>query len=89
MYFAATGEIDIICNSKNVQKLEGGNKIMQYITGTGCIATSSVGVFLSIFSPYEATIYGLNLLKIVASKIDATGPADFYNKLIDTIYSIN
>jgi len=50
---------------------------MQYITGTGCIATSSVGVFLSIFSPYEATIYGLNLLKIVASKIDATGPADF------------
>jgi hydroxyethylthiazole kinase len=87
--FAATGETDIICNGINIQKLSGGNKIMQYFTGSGCIATSSVGAFLSVASPYDAAIYGLNLLKITASKINATGPAEFYNKLIDSVYSIN
>jgi hydroxyethylthiazole kinase len=87
--FAATGETDIICNGKNIQKLVGGNKIMQYITGSGCIATSSVGAFLSVASPFDAAVYGLNLLKITTNKIDATGPAEFYNKLIDRVYSIN
>jgi hydroxyethylthiazole kinase len=86
--FAATGKIDVISNGVKNLQLEGGHPIMQNITGTGCIATAAVGAFLSILDAFDATIYGLFLLKEIGSKIKAKGPAEFYNKFIDEVYNL-
>lgn len=86
--FAATGEVDIVNNGIEKQELKGGNIIMQYITGTGCLATAAVGVFLSVADPFNATVYGLYLLKKIANEIKAEGPAEFYSKFIDKIYKM-
>jgi hydroxyethylthiazole kinase len=86
--FAATGKVDLISNGVKNLQLEGGHFIMQYITGTGCIATASIGTFLCVLDALDATIYGLYLLKKTASKIKAEGPAEFYNKFIDKIYKM-
>jgi hydroxyethylthiazole kinase len=86
--FAATGEVDIISNGLKNIHLEGGNRIMKYITGTGCLATAAVGVFLSVAEAFNAAIYGLFLLKDATRNIEANGPAEFFNKFIDKIYNI-
>ena len=86
--FAATGEIDIISNGLENVRLEGGNRLMKYITGTGCLATSSVAVFLSCADAFNAAIYGLFLLKETTKNIEANGPSEFFNKFIDKTYNL-
>ena len=92
---AMTGAIDYISNGENIIEIHNGNRIMEKITGCGCIVTSIVGTFLGVTNNYYlATIAGVLTVGIAGDNAynnlkENEGSGTFRVKLIDGIYNIS
>lgn len=88
----ASGPIDIISSNKTTIAIENGDKIMEKITGSGCILTSIIGSCISVNEPLEGSVLGSLILTIAGEKAKKEinkfnlGTGNFRNYLIDNIY---
>ena len=86
---AATSETDILSNGETTKKLAGGHPLLKYVTGTGCMATTAIACFMAIENPFDATYHGLKLMKSSDTIKNVSGPVEFQNTLIDTIFQLS
>lgn len=75
---AISGPIDVVANADTAYLIRNGHPMMSRITGTGCMLTSAIGVFVSA-NPYKA-------LEATATAIAAYGYAGelAYEKTVRT-----
>ena len=53
---AATGEVNIISDQNTITKIPGGSKLLDIITGSGCMLTGIIGVYLAEENNYKETV---------------------------------
>lgn len=53
---AATGEVNLIADQNTVTKVPGGSRLLDMITGSGCMLTGTIGVFLAEENNYKETV---------------------------------
>jgi thiamine-phosphate diphosphorylase/hydroxyethylthiazole kinase len=88
----ATGKRDIVSDGKNVYGIDNGNAWLSAITGSGCMATATIGAFCAVEHDYAlASVEALACFglaaELAARKIK--GPASFKIALLDAVYNMN
>lgn len=53
---AATGEVNIIADQNTITEIPGGSKLLRRITGSGCMLTGLIGVYLAEENNYKETV---------------------------------
>ena len=95
-----SGEEDIVVTNRKTSIIKKGDPLMGELVGTGCMLSSTLGVFIS-------TIYNINMLDLNISELDivqtavnsygiigeraavkSESPARFKIEFMDTIYSL-
>ncbi|WP_310601334.1 hydroxyethylthiazole kinase [Desulfobulbus sp.] len=88
---ALTGATDLVTDGRRTLTIEGGHRLMPYVTGTGCSASALVGAFLSVDNdPLTAAATALAYYA-VAGEIAGTraaGPGTFAIHLLDALYAL-
>ena len=88
---AITGPVDLVTDGKRVMRIANGDALMAYVTGTGCMATATIGAFLAVDEdPVTATATALayfGLAGEVAAR-RAQAPGSFMVALLDALYTI-
>jgi hydroxyethylthiazole kinase len=89
---AVTGERDLVTDGSRSLIVEGGDRMMGYVTGTGCAASVIVGAFLAleenavVAAAAALAFFGLAGQKAAA---EAQAPGSFWVKTIDALYAIS
>jgi hydroxyethylthiazole kinase len=90
---AVTGEVDIVSDGMSVAKVFNGHPLLGKVTGTGCMATTAIGVLLTSGEPYlEATAAALALFGLAGEKAaGASGgmPGTFHVELYNALYVLS
>lgn len=83
-----TGAEDICTNGREVYLVKNGTPLMGQIVGTGCMATSVIGLFAAVEPDLaKAAAVGLAFYEVageIATEV-AKGPGDFTEKLFNAI----
>jgi len=87
-----TGKEDIVTRQDKLYVVKNGDPLMARVVGTGCMATSVIGVFAAVERDlaYAATA-GLICFEIAAecaAKL-SLGPGTFKEKLFDSIFNLD
>lgn len=53
---AATGEVNVIADPNTITEIPGGSKLLRRITGSGCMLTGIIGVYLAEENNYKETV---------------------------------
>jgi len=88
---AITGATDLVTDGRRTLMVEGGHRLMPYVTGTGCSASALIGAFLSVNNdPLTATASALAYFGVAGeiAGARATGPGTFAIHLLDALYSL-
>lgn len=92
---ACTGRVDIIGYNNKSILIEGGNRMLKSITGTGCMLASLMGCFAGVTSNLlEAAQAGVLSMNIAAEKAykrvvdENRGAGSFKVFLLDEIYMV-
>ena len=83
-----TGKVDIITDGKTIKKCTAGHAMMSKVVGTGCMAASVLGCFVSVATDYlEAAETAMNFYGQAGEKAAATTkrPMEFKINLIDNL----
>ncbi|MDN4523816.1 hydroxyethylthiazole kinase [Fictibacillus fluitans] len=90
---AITGKEDILSNGKETILIKGGDEMLSYVTGTGCLSTSLIGLFLAKsvtvdLTPLERAAGSLTYLGLCAERaVSGTrGPGSFQTAFLDELY---
>jgi len=91
---AVTGVVDTAGDGKSIVRVSNGHPLLGKVTGTGCMATTVIAVFLAGGEPYlEATAAALALFGLAGERAaDAGGkvpeslPGTFHVELYNSIY---
>lgn len=94
-----TGKTDVVCGGRLIATSSHGDEWLTLVTGTGCLATSIVALFLAAVSPesgskqisgWEASIAAICTLGIAAEKarLTSAGPGSFQAALLDRLYDL-
>lgn len=88
---AITGTTDLITDGNRVVRVFNGHPLMSYVTGTGCIASVTIGAFLAVDdSPFSAATTALSFFGLageVAGK-KASAPGSFMIEMLNALYKI-
>jgi len=89
---AVTGAVDVVSDGKRVARVSNGHPIMCGVTGTGCMATTTIAVFLASGDPYlEATAGALALFGLAGERAAAASgarPGSFHVELYNSLYDL-
>ena len=88
---AITGAVDLITDGSRVVRVENGDKMMPYVTGTGCSASAVIGAFASVETdPLAAAAGGLAFIGLAGERaaVGAKGPGSFMIGMLDALYTI-
>ncbi|GAA5886354.1 hypothetical protein JCM16303_002509 [Sporobolomyces ruberrimus] len=92
---AMSGETDHISDGRTTFAIENGSHWQGCITGSGCMATSSVAVFAGLnhrSGPLGAAVAGLLAINVAAelaeARAEVNGPNTFRAALIDSVYNL-
>ncbi|GAA5907130.1 bifunctional hydroxyethylthiazole kinase/thiamine-phosphate diphosphorylase [Sporobolomyces salmoneus] len=92
---AMSGEKDYVSDGETTFVIENGSHWQGNITGSGCMATSSVAVFAGLHhesGALAAAVAGLLAINVAAeiaeSRPDVNGPNTFRAALIDSVYNL-
>ncbi|GAA6013736.1 hypothetical protein JCM11491_005080 [Sporobolomyces phaffii] len=92
---AMSGETDYISDGTTTFAIENGSHWQGNITGSGCMATSSVAVFAGLnheSGHLAAAVAGLLAINVAAeiaqARSDVNGPNTFRAALIDSVYNL-
>lgn len=88
---AITGPVDLVTDGERVLRVANGDPLMAYVTGTGCMATATIGAFLAVDrDPVTATATALAFFglagEVAARKAQA--PGSFMVALLDALYTL-
>lgn len=89
---AITGARDVISDGKRMAFIENGHQMMARVTGTGCMATSLIGVYSGVASdPFLAAVAGLVTMGLAGEKAyrdlgAQDGVGTFRLRLFDHVY---
>lgn len=92
---ALTGEIDVISDGKRAVVIENGSKLLQDITGAGCMSTSLVASFCGTNKEYifEAAVLGVLTMalcgEIAENLTKNSGLGSFHKELFNQISKID
>lgn len=89
---AITGEVDVVSDGIRVARVHNGHPLLGKVTGTGCMATTAIGVFLAPGEPYlEAAAAGLAVFGLageMAAEASGRLPGSFHVELYNTLYEL-
>ena len=88
---AITGPVDLITDGVRVVRVENGDAMMPFVTGTGCSATAVIGAFAAVEKDMVAAAAGgLAFIGLAGEKAAATssGPGTFMIALLDALYNL-
>ena len=86
---AITGKEDVVASTGETGIIRNGIEMLQLVTGSGCMATSVIAVFLAIGeTPFHSTVFGLSLFGLSSEIADKRGPGTLGYALIDSIHEI-
>lgn len=89
-----TGMIDYITDGKRIVRVSNGNKMMSYVSGTGCMTTSLIGAFLGISDDYFLSVVaGIMTMGIIGEKAldllnENEGNGTYKIKIIDSAFNL-
>lgn len=89
---AITGPTDLVTDGKSVLRVMNGHERMGMVTGTGCVATSLIGAFLSVDqNRLEAAATALAAFGLAGelAAMESKGPGSFHPALLDALYNMN
>lgn len=90
---AVTGEVDVVSDGKRTARVSNGHSLLGKVTGTGCMATTAIAVFLAPGEPYlEATAAGLAVFGLAGEKAAGSSgrlPGSFHVELYNTLYELS
>jgi len=86
-----SGETDVIIGRNSEAFVPYGSSLFTHVTGMGCAATAVIGAFAAMNNDcFHAATHAMTIFTL-AGQIAATqshGPASFYTRLIDTLFSL-
>jgi hydroxyethylthiazole kinase len=88
---AITGKRDIISDGKRVLGVDNGHVMLKTITGTGCMATTTIAIFCAVEKDFlVATAAALACYGLAAQRAArrAKGPGAFRAALLDALYQL-
>ena len=88
---AITGPVDLITDGARVVRVENGDAMMPYVTGTGCSATAVIGAFAAVDKDMvSAAAGGLAFIGLAGERAaqSSNGPGSFMISLIDALYNL-
>lgn len=65
---AVTGAVDLITVGERTVYIDNGVPQLARLTGTGCMTTSLIGVFLSVLPPLEAAVCGIAYMSLAGEQ---------------------
>ena len=90
---AVTGEVDVVSDGARTARVFNGHALLGRVTGTGCMATTAIAVFLAAGKPYlEATAGALAVFGLAGEKAAGSSgrlPGSFHVELYNTLYEIS
>ena len=89
---AITGPTDIVTDGRRTLIVEGGHRLMPYVTGTGCSATALVGAFHAVDpDPVSAAATALAFFGLAGERAGAKaeGPGTFQILLLDALFNLS
>jgi hydroxyethylthiazole kinase len=87
-----TGKEDIITDGKDSFLVKNGHPLMGRVVGTGCMATSVIGVFAAVEPNLTWAAASALICFEIAGELAAersSGPASFKQHLIDSFYGLD
>jgi hydroxyethylthiazole kinase len=91
MTVAVTGEIDIVVSQTGTLAVANGHPLLGRITGSGCMATVAIGIFLTAGDdPLLQTALALATYGLAAERAAAgdPGPGTFRARLLDEVAAL-
>jgi hydroxyethylthiazole kinase len=88
---AVTGPTDVIVGSDTIYLVSNGSPLLGAITGSGCMATATIGIFNAIGSePALQTALGLASYGLAAERAAEgnPGPGTFRSRLLDEVAAL-
>lgn len=88
---AVTGAVDVVVGGGRVYTVHNGHPLLGRITGSGCMATAAIGIFLAAGGdPATQTALALGTYGLAAERAAAgdPGPATFRTRLIDEVAAL-
>jgi hydroxyethylthiazole kinase len=88
---AITGKTDIVSNGKQTVLIEGGDPLLPYITGSGCLASAIIGAYHGVSSDATlAAVAGLATMSVAAERAAqaVSGPGELNWRLLDALYRL-
>jgi hydroxyethylthiazole kinase len=85
---AVTGEVDVIVGGDQTLRVANGHPLLARITGSGCMATAAIGIFLTAGDdPVLQTALALGTYGLAAERaaVGAGGPGTFRARLLDEV----
>ncbi len=90
---AITGRRDIVSDGKRTAVIENGHELLSRVTGTGCMATTSVAAFAAVEKDlFAAAVGGLVTIGIAgekAAEVSGNGPGTFHVALYDSLAAVS
>ncbi len=93
---AITGPTDLVTDGRRTLVIEGGHRLMPYVTGTGCSATALVGAFHAVDpDPVSAAATALAFFGLAGERAGeragdkADGPGTFQILLLDALFNLS
>ena len=90
---AITGEVDVVSDGILTFRIRNGHPLLGKVTGTGCMATTTVAVLLACGDPYlEATAAALALFGLAGEKaagMSGRMPGSFHVELYNALYLLS
>ncbi len=90
---AATGAVDYVSDGSRVAMVHNGHPLLGTVTGTGCMATTSVAVFSAVNDDmFAATVTGLTAFGVageVAAEQSGDRPGTFHMELYNAVYALD
>ncbi len=88
---AVTGVVDIVVGGGNVFAVHNGHPLLARITGSGCMATAAIGIFLAAGGdPATQAALALGSYGLAAERaaVGDPGPGTFRARLIDEVAAL-
>ncbi len=88
---AMTGETDYVSDGKKVAVLKNGDKLLECVSGTGCMVSSVVGCYTAVHGSnvkaVSAAISAFNIAGEIAAQ-NCNGPGSFKVAIFDSMYNL-
>jgi hydroxyethylthiazole kinase len=89
---AVTGEVDVVSDGSRMVRISNGHPLLGKVTGTGCMATTAVAVFLASGQPFlEAASAALAFFGLAGERAAASSgdrPGTFHVELYNALHEL-